>query len=461
MLNIAKLKIRFSKNKINIVKISSGTIVGQIISIITLPIIARIYGAEIIGMWTILHSFALIITSFSDFGLINSIIVEAEEDLETNYKVISTLSTVTSILGSLVFTIFIIIFYSDVVKIDYFLFFALLTIMSFTLQQAQICYSWLNREKNYDVLMKNPIINYGLYGFLSICLGFFGANSLLFFASHIIGQVAALLNMKRYLPRKMFSFSIQDFIYILKRHRKYIVIQTPTNILNNFKAQVPIFLITNFWGTEMLGYYSITIRVLQAPSAFLAKAIGQVFFQITSEMKREQKEIGDYVFKNLKMGMKLSIVPITLLMAFGDVITVIFLGEDWRIAGEFVRILGLQYFFMFLMNSVQGLSITLDKQDYAMVSNILQILGYTLGAIVGIYFFQDIYIMLVSMSFFFIIIQIWYFCALFRIMNMSRKKYVINVLGCLLLMLVLSYTIRIIFEFMGVINFIYGVFGRT
>ena len=50
-------KLKISPALRNVVKISGGTILGQAISIVTLPIITRMYGAEIMGIWaTILYT---------------------------------------------------------------------------------------------------------------------------------------------------------------------------------------------------------------------------------------------------------------------------------------------------------------------------------------------------------------------------------------------------------------------
>lgn len=43
-------KFKFSKSLVNVTKISGGTVVGQVISIVTLPFITRLYGAEVLGI---------------------------------------------------------------------------------------------------------------------------------------------------------------------------------------------------------------------------------------------------------------------------------------------------------------------------------------------------------------------------------------------------------------------------
>lgn len=87
--------------------------------------------------------------------------------------------------------------------------------------------------------------------------------------------------------------------------------------------------------------------MLGIPITILASAIGRVFFQTISNKQKKGNDIGYFVFRNMTNGMKVAIIPIALLMAFGDIITIIFLGSDWKIAGDFVRILAIQYFSCF------------------------------------------------------------------------------------------------------------------
>lgn len=61
-------KLHLSEAMKNVAKISSGTIFGQVISLVTLPIFKAIYGTSIIGVWSVLNSIATIVTSFSDLG---------------------------------------------------------------------------------------------------------------------------------------------------------------------------------------------------------------------------------------------------------------------------------------------------------------------------------------------------------------------------------------------------------
>jgi O-antigen/teichoic acid export membrane protein len=441
MLEKLRNMIKISTNQKNIVKISSGTLLGQGISIIVLPIITRIYGAEIIGLWALLLSITVIINSFSDLGLTNSIMSDDAENIEKNYQVITTVSAAISITTSAIVTLYY-GFFAGAVEMNLIFFFLFMTIFVFTLQQIQLCYTWLNRNQNYNTLMKNPLINSGVYGALAIGLGWLGFKVYGYFIAYMAGQIVTLWNMRRYLPGAMFTLKLQDFKDVIKKNKRFVIYQIPTNVVGSIKSQLPTLLIKVFWGNEMIGYYSISIKMLQIPGALLAVAIGRVFFQITSAMKRDGQAIGQFVYRNVIRAMKMAIIPMALLMAFGDLAAKIFLGAEWAIAGYFVIILAVQYFFIFLMNTTGGLPITLDKQNYLMISRIAQAFAYTIGLAIGKLVFNNIYIALSLMAGLYIIVEMVYFCMLFKVMRISRKGYLKNVGYNISLMLGLSIVLR-------------------
>ncbi|WP_078429780.1 oligosaccharide flippase family protein [Alkalihalobacterium alkalinitrilicum] len=454
MLKKLKGKLAISSTRKNILKLSSGTGIGFIISLVTLPIITRIYGAEIIGIWALFTSMAIIINALSDLGLTNTIMVEDEDDVERNYKIITTISAISSIVISSLVTLFYFLYFNSI-DMNIIFFYFTLVIIVFTTQQIQICYTWLNRKNNYNVLMKNPLINNSLNGLLSIVFGFFGFITYGYFIANMIGQVVTLIHMKRNLPRGMFSFNYKDFIEVINVNKKFVVYQTPTNILGTIKSQLPILLIQMFWGTQMVGYYSISIRLLQMPSSLLGSAIGRIFFQTTSSMKREDKPIGQYVYNNIRRIMNIAILPIAMLISLGDIIIIVFLGPEWEVAGNLVRILALYFFFGFIITSTRGLAITLDRQNYTMIFTLVQLFISAVSLSMGKFIFDNIYHSFVLMAILFILVTIIFFCTLFKVMKISWKKYVRNVLFNLILLLIIATILRVSLKVMGIIDLIY------
>lgn len=446
-------KLKSSDMFINVTRISSGTILGQIISLITIPIFSRLYGSEIIGVWAFFNTMAILINSFSDLGLTNSIMMEKDDNkILQSYKVVSLIVGIISILSGVIYYIYSYFMKSNQYNMSSIFLALYVSLAIYTLQQTQICYTWLNRKKEYKVLMKNPIINNLSFGIVACFLGVIGVKNYGYFVGWLIGQILTLIHMKRYLPKKNFNVEISEFKEVFKRNKKFCLFQLPTNIITQVKNQLPTILIKYLFGTNILGQYSITIRVINVPINLLGTAIGRVFFQKSSEIQRDNKPVGDFTYRNITRAMRLAIMPVIILMAFGDIIFNIILGPGWELAGNIIRILALQAFFMFLIMSTQGISIIINKQNYAMIAGICQIIGIAISLIIGKIIFNNLYIGLIFLSVTFILVNVIYFCFLFKAMNISWKKYLINISLNIGIVIIGYIIIRVFLYFIGFVN---------
>lgn len=447
-----KSRINLSSQKKNVFKISFGTLVGQGVTFITLPILTRMYGATAIGVFTVFTSIANIILSFSDLGLTNAIMVEEDDEVVLKiYKVVSTIVMILSIISG----VFCTIYYSirpEENGMDSLFIGIFIIVAAFTLQQIQTCYTWLNRKGKYDVLMKNPIINNVIFGVAAIIFGILKMKTYGYFIGWFLGQIITLMNMKRYLPISTFTNKKDDYVYVFKKYKNFIKFQLPSNITMKVKNQIPTLLIKSFFGTKMVGYYSITVRLLQIPISLLASAIGRVFFKTITDMKRTGKDISQYVYNNMIKVMKIAVIPMIFLLLIGDYAVVIFVGDEWKIAGDFLRILALQNFFMFLTQTVQGLSVTLNKQKYSMIFYIAQSVTFIGSLFVGRYIFNNVYVGILLMSITFIICNICFFCGLFKVMNVSITKYLKKCCFYIALILILGEGIRLVLFLLGIVN---------
>jgi O-antigen/teichoic acid export membrane protein len=427
----------------NVTKISSGTILGQAISIVTLPIFTRLYGATVIGYWTLFTSVAVIVNAFSDLGLSNAIMMDDEgEQSEKLFSVITTISFIISlIVGVGYFVIKSVtpdpsglhpLFYSIV-----------LFVLIFTQQQVNVCYNWLNKKKQYNILMKNPIINNVSVAVIAIPLGLMGFTKYGYYIGLVLGQVFTLFHMRRYLPRIFFDFKFRDHFDVIRSHLTYVKFQMPTYLVAQVKNQAPVFFIRSFFGVEILGYYSVCMRVLNIPVNLLASSIGKVYYQTAAEMKKKGQEVGNFTFRNIKRAMYVAIAPMVVIMSFGDIVCTLFLGNDYVITGNLSRIIVFMTFFQFLMMATQGITIVLEKQQYALISGIVQIIGYVVGLSIGKYVFSSLYIAVALMTVVFCVIQIIYFSKLFKIAGVSVTLYLKHVFSTLGLIIVITAVIRI------------------
>ncbi len=444
------MKLQLNSLAKNVFKLSFGTVIGQVISLISLPILTRMYGAKIIGEWAIINSIATIINSFSDFGLINSIMIEDNEEIAPIiYKVVTTITLIICFFSSIIYFIYHIIVFGIEISALYKV--IVLFLWAVTLQQIQICYTWLNRQQQYSLLMKNPIINNICLLFSAILFYLMGLKEYGYFISMIIGQLFTLLHMKLQLPHGFITLRFSDYKYTIKKYRQFIYYQLPTTIILQIKLQLPTLLIGNFFGNTILGYYSVSMRVLNMPVTFLANSVGRVYFQKTSELKNNIYEIGKFTLKSLNYAMKLGFLPLALIMTFADIFFMVIFGKEYLMAGNYTRIMSYYGFFMFLSMCTNGVAIVLNKQYYALISGVSQIVTIIISFAIGKYL-DSSYIALFILSISYVFIQIIYFCYIFKYTKIKLNRYIVPVIKVTILIFIIYFFLRIVLIQINIVN---------
>jgi len=448
-------KLNISPIKKNIMKLSSGTIFGQCISIIMIPILTHLYGPAAFGDLAIIQSTVIIINTFSDLGLTNCLMISKnEEDMEKIYKVIifsvSSVSILFSLLYLLISPLFKLVNVGGNVQ-----FIALLMIVAiFTTKQIQVGSTWLNRKCAYNVLLWNPIISSSIYSIMSIVLELSGYETYGLLMAWVIAQFVTLLHIIRHIPKMKTRLSFDGFKGIMIEYRHFVIYQMPTNVVISIRYQLPVFLIKAFFNSTILGYYSMTIRILQVPISLVAGAIGTVFFKTISDMSRKGQEIGQFVYSNINKVMKIAVIPMFLAVSVGDIIIEFFLGSQWATTGVYLRILGIQNLFLFLVTACGGLSVVLKKQHIAFIINIFQSIGLIAAIILGKLLFDEILISLILSVAVYIVLNIIFFSIMFKAMQVSVRKYLKIVSLYFIVMIVLAEILRIflyIFKLVGTI----------
>ncbi len=432
--------MKISKSLKNIAKISGGAIVGQIIATVTLPFITRIYGAEIIGIWTVITSFSNIITNICDMGLSNSLMMCKEEVMQEWYSIVVKLSAIISfICGIFIFLYHII----ATTNMNYSVTVALFSVLyAFLFRWVNICLIVLNRNKEYTTMMVNAVLRFSVIAIVAISLGILGLKSYGYYIGNILGQAITVIHMKHCLPRLKIRNNATEYFEVIRQNKKYIKYQMPASIALTLRTELPNLLISSLFGNTLLGYFSISQKLLTIPVTFLGQSLGKIFYQKTAEMRRRDENISRFVEKTVNRGMVIAIIPMTLFAAFGDALVVMYFGTEYAVAGVICRIIVYRSLFNFISSTTQGLDIVIDKQQYVLFTCLTQTMLASLSVLCGYYIFDSIYVASILLALTFIVIQVLYFCSVYRVMKLDPCRYLRNVVLMLLFMFISSSLLR-------------------
>lgn len=434
------MKRSISSSIKNVAKVSFGTLFGQLISIISFPFITRIYGPEIIGLWTIINACATLLVSVGDLGLTSVLMMCEDGGLKKMYSAVTLISIAISLLccpAVLVYCYFQkgTITFSVLGTLIVFLY-------AVELVQTNMLSTLLNREKKYDVLMYNSLVRFGGVAIVSILIGMLGYRKYGYFIANVIGQALTIFYMQRNLNRLATKVGIHDCIDLIKKNIAYVKYQMPSAITVTLRTELPNLLIGSLFGNTILGYFSISQKLLTIPVTFLGQSIGKVFFQKAAEMKRMGQSISSFVKKNIDRGMLIAVVPMALFVAVGDAVTVLCFGAEFTVGGVICRIIAFRSLFNFISVAVQGIDIVLDRQHYVFITCVSQTILATISVLIGYYLCGSIYAVSVLLVVSFVIVQIVYFYKIYQAMELNPRTYILKIAVLLLSMMGMAFIIR-------------------
>jgi O-antigen/teichoic acid export membrane protein len=165
----------------------------------------------------------------------------------------------------------------------------------------------------------------------------------------LLGQFISALFLAYSITKKqrllLRRVSLKRMMWVANKHMQYPKYMVPGQMMSVGAAEVPLLMLTTFFGAGVAGFYSLAQRVITAPLSLIANAIGDVYRQEAAEKYAREgncKKIFKETFKRLIIFAVLPIMPVVL---FGPSLFAFVFGENWRPAGEIAVLLSLLVFF--------------------------------------------------------------------------------------------------------------------
>jgi PST family polysaccharide transporter len=239
-------------------------------------------------------------------------------------------------------------------------------------------YVILNRNLAFKKIAISELFSTVGYGIITVTLAFILQNVWCFVFGIIGEQVilgVLLWTHSRYKPaikltlvnyRSLFKFSSSVFL---------------TRFLNFFNLNTLFLLINKFFGSTVLGYFSLAYQIIDLPTQRIAKNIMKVLYPVLSKLQDQREEYKALLLKTMFL-LSLIVLPIfTVLFLLAKPFVIIFYGEKWADAVRFIQILSVLGLIRSLWTSISMVSMSLGKPRFEMLLN----LSVALLVVPGIY----------------------------------------------------------------------------
>lgn len=412
----------------NIALLASGSILAQVIAVLCSPIITRLYTVDEIGIYSYLIAMVSIFTAVMN-GRYDMAIVSEEE--EKNVFPIIKLSILIGIIVSIVATVFF-GFYFWFAKSEYasyryaiVVFFFLLVANAF----INVFNSYNNRNKEYRLMTSVYVIRTGCQNIGGVLLGIGKIGVLGLLLPYTVGQY---LGMKRQAKSLLSSFKniwASDYEAIKKVAQKHIqlpVFSVPAMFANSFSYSSVTIFMESLFDMSVVGYYSLSTRILGLPLSLISGNVSKVFFQEASiEYSNTKGFMSSY--KKTILFLTAMAVPMGIIMyVFAPWACSTFFGDNWFVAGEYIRILAPYYMIRFVGTALSPGLLICKKQKQELMIQVLLVITSVISYAITVFISREVEVFLwcicitKSIIYLLLIVLIW------RNAFMCNKNKIIN-----------------------------------
>jgi lipopolysaccharide exporter len=378
---------------VNVLKLVSGSVTAQILGILLVPLITRIYSPDDLGIFQIFLSISGILVIFSTFSYQFAIMLPKTDEDSAN---VAFLGAILVTLVSLLTALIVLLLPKDVEHIlnapgisKYLLYIPAITFFNgiFFVQNY-----WLSRKVRFGVIAGSRIVNTISTKAFQLVIPIWNMSPLGLIAGYVAGYGCADLFMLKGVKNDLKVFrkvSLKRMKEMAIEYKNFPLYSSWSTLANTISPQVPTFLLAYYYSTSVVGYFSLANQVVNMPMGLLGTAIQQVFFQKISEVKNgnepgDVKVIVREVYKKLIL---IGVFPMILLLILGEEIFTFAFGKSWYISGVYVKILVPWIFLVFLSSPISTLYSVYDKQGvwftFSMVLLISRVVALVIGGTYG------------------------------------------------------------------------------
>jgi len=284
-----------------------------------------------------------------------------------------------------------------------------------------------SRNNSFGNSAKSSVINSGITYFSQILLGTVFVNGIgLIYGSifgSLIGTLFLLFVSIRFISIK--SFSLTKVRKVMYEYKKFPLITTLGTLIGGVAQQLPVILLSTLFGTLYSGFYSIANKAISIPSRIVATSISEVSYKHTSSIIKDDKLLSNYIEKSTAAVFQLLIIPFLIILLFGKSLVIIFLGNQWEIAGVYIQILSPFVFFQILGSPI-GIYLQKNRNDLLFKWETIYLICSIFGLGSG-YFFGNPLISVLNFSLLGSMCYILSIYLNFRLANASFRKMLFNI----------------------------------
>ncbi|MAD96591.1 MAG: O-antigen translocase [Flavobacteriaceae bacterium] len=418
------LKKEFVKNVLTLVK---GSVASQVILYLSILVLTRIFSTELFGIYMLFSSALLVLKPISTLQYEVSLVLPKKDQDAFHLGVFSFVVL-------LVYTLLIlfgILFLKDTLsdffgldKLSFFLYLLPISVLFFG--SISIFEFWNNRKKTFGNISNGLILKAGSMSAIQIGSGLSPFNYLGLIPGLIIGQFLHLLFLLgksiKEIREQLKGFRWNQSLQLAKKYKDIPLFNTVISITNSLSNELPVILISNYFGLGAAGIYGLAAKFMKAPVGAFQQSVYQVFYNRASNVYNQDGDLHSLVLKTTKNLLILSMGLFLPLFLISFALENLF-GSNWKDVGLYARILIPWLLTGFLSNPINSLIVVLNRQKTMLVLDVFLLISRFLALYFGYHYFNSIIYSLGFFSGVGFVFNVIFYVYLLSISKVNSKSY--------------------------------------
>ncbi|MCD4683518.1 MAG: oligosaccharide flippase family protein [Bacteroidales bacterium] len=356
----------------NVTTLVTGTAIAHAITLLFSIILVRLYSPEDFGILALFLSVFQIASAFITLKFEHTIILpEQNKDAR---DIISLILVIASISALIYFILFSLLkgYISDLLnesRLEPWLMVIPFYLFIWSIHQS--IFYWFNRTKKYKAISLAIISQSSVGALAKTGLGFVKYMGGLILGT-IIGELIAtlylLLKAKEVI--RNLSFKTVSLKASFKRYWKLAISLVVSYEIQTVYLQIPVLFFNKYFEASVAGFFFLAQRIVAMPISLISRSVGDVFRQEATDIYHETGRFDKLFLSTFKKMFFISFIPFLLLFIIAPELFSLIFGEEWRIAGDYARILVVGEFVTFVSSPFNKASLIREKKQYIFYWNL-------------------------------------------------------------------------------------------
>ena len=413
----------------NVLTLMTGTALGQGLALAAAPLLTRLYSPEDFGTLAVYVSISAILVSLASLRYDWAILLPEDNQVAANLLVlcfaILLAMTLLTGLGLLVIKDPLLHWINAPGLSPY------LWLVPFSLVAAgayQILSNWAIRQKAFGRLARTKL-SQGLGRALTqVGLGLLNLRPMGLLIGDVIGRAGGGATLAALAWRQegeaLKSVTPSGIWAAARRYRRFPIFSGASTLLNAATPQVPILMLSAFYGAQVVGWFSLGQMVIAVPMSLITMSGSQVFRAEAARLVHTDPRALKRKFYRAAQRLMLGTLPIAFLALISPWVMAPVFGEKWRVAGVYTQALTLMFITQFVALPITHLEThELQHWEFLWDAGRLIITGAIFYVAYRMSFsaHNAIFLYSIGMSFSMIILFFLNFLAINRIINVTSE----------------------------------------